>query len=284
MTPTVWVLVVFGVLAMFLVASFTNVVVDRMPLALDEPNEYGEEWDTRPWGEVVAGRSRCSSCGTDVRWLDNVPVVSYLVLRGRCRSCGERYGAFHVLVELAVPAVAVLVTWGVVHFQGWSWVLLPYLFLVPVGAALSAIDLRTLIVPTRIIWPSAAVMAVLCAAAALLEGEPAWLLGVAMGVLAFAGPLFLIWFVIPTGMGFGDVRLATLLGMPLGLAAASTGRSFGWAAVLAAMCLLVSSVIGIGIAIPGMVVGNHKVPFGPALVAGTLLCATLAQPILDAFG
>jgi leader peptidase (prepilin peptidase) / N-methyltransferase len=283
MTPTAWVLVVFGVLVMFLLASFTNVVVDRMPLALDEPNEYGELWDTRPWGEVVAGRSRCSSCGAEVRWVDNIPVVSYLLLRGRCRSCGERYGAFHVLVELAVPLTAVLVTWGVVHYQGWSWVLLPYLFLVPVGAALTVIDLRTLILPTRIIWPAAAVMAVLCVAAALLEGHPEWLLGVAMGVVAFAGPLFLIWFVIPTGMGFGDVRLATLLGMVVGLAAASTGRSFGWAALLAVMCMLVSSVLGISLSM-AVLPWRRKLPFGPELIVGTLVCAALAQPILDAFG
>ena len=283
MTPTAWVLVVFGVLVMFLLASFTNVVIDRMPLALDEPNQYGESWDTRPWGEVVGGRSRCSACGADVRWYDNVPVVSYLLLRGKCRSCGESYGSFHVLVEVLVPLVAVLVTWGVVHYQSWSWVLLPYLFLVPVGAALSFIDLRTLIVPTRIIWPSAAVMAVLCVVAALAEGEPAWLLGAVLGVVAFAGPLFLLWFAVPTGMGFGDVRLATMLGMPIGLAAMSTGHSFGWAALLAAMCLLASSVIGFAIAIPGLMVGNRKVPFGPALVMGTLLCVTLAQPILAAF-
>ena len=283
MTPTAWVLVAFGVAAMFLVASFTNVVIDRLPVALDEPNEYGELWDTRPWSEVLGGRSRCSACGADVKWFDNVPVVSYLLLRGKCRACGAKYGAFHVLVELAVPLTAVLVTWGVVHYQGWSWVLLPYLFLVPVGIAISAIDLRTLIVPTRLVWPSAAVVAVLCVVAALAEGHPTWLLSVPVGVLAFAGPLFLIWFAVPSGMGFGDVRLSTMLGLVIGLAAASTGKSWPWAAMLGLICLGLSAFAGIVIAVPGLMAGNRKVPFGPALVLATLICVALAKPILAAF-
>jgi len=282
MTPTTWVLVVFGVLVMFLLASFTNVVIDRMPLALDEPNEYGESWDTRPWGEVVSGRSRCSACGADVRWYDNVPVLSYLLLRGRCRACGEKYGAFHVLVELAVPLVAVLVTWGVVHYQGWSWLLLPYLFLVPVGAALSVIDLRTLIVPTRIIWPAAAVMAVLCVVAALAEGEPMWLLGCLVGIALMAGPLALIWWF--SGGGYGDVRLCTLLGMVVGLAGSSTGNGLGWVPMLCVVFFVVSSVVGLATAPAFAIAGwKSKVPFGPGLIAGALLCVTLAEPILAAF-
>ena len=282
MTPTAWVLVVFGVLVMFLLASFTNVVIDRMPLALDEPNQYGESWDTRPWGEVVGGRSRCSACGADVRWYDNVPVVSYLLLRGKCRSCGERYGAFHVLVEVLVPLVAVLVTWGVVHYQGWSWVLLPYLFLVPVGVALAVIDLRTLILPTRIIWPAAAVMAVLCAVAALLEGHPEWLLGCLVGIALMAGPLALAWWF--SGGGFGDVRLCTLLGLVVGLAGSTTGNGLGWVPMLCVIFFVLSSVVGLAMAPAFLVAGwKSKVPFGPGLIVGALLCVTLAEPILDAF-
>jgi len=283
-STTALVLAVAGILVAFIVASFTNVVIDRMPLALDEPNEYGEVWDTRTWPEVAGGRSRCSSCGADVRPVDNIPVVSFLVLRGRCRDCGEPYGAFHLLVELAVPAVGVLLTWLVVSNVGWTWALVPWWILVPVGIAVAVIDLRTLIVPTRIIWPATGVTAVAIVAAALLEGEPTWMLGALLGVVAMAGPIFLIWFIVPTGMGFGDVRLCVLLGLNVGLAACVTGRSPWWALMLGIICLAVSSLTGVVTAIPGLVVGRRHIPFGPALVFGALFCVALAAPILEPFG
>lgn len=284
MSPTAWVLLGAATVVALAVASFTNVVIDRLPLALDEPNEFGELWDTRPWPEVLAGRSRCSTCGTQLRWFDNIPVVSYLVLRGRCRSCGTPYGAYHLAVELGVPAAAALVTWGIVHHQGWTWVLLPAVVLVPVGAAVAVIDVRTLMVPTRIVWPAAVLTAVLCVVAALAEGSPGWLVGTAFGVVALAGPLFVVWWFVPTGMGFGDVRLCVLLGMVVGLAAASTGRSWPWSVLLAVICLALSSLVGLVMALPFLVVGQRKVPFGPSLVVGALVCVTLAAPILEPFG
>lgn len=286
MSAAAWVLLAGGVLAGLFVGSFCNVVIDRLPLALDGPNEYGELWDTNPWGHVLGvgegadSRSRCSECGEQLRWSDNIPVVSYLRLRGRCRACGEPYGAYHLWVELFVPVAWLLVTWGVVHFQGWTWALVPYLFLVPVGAVVATIDLHTLIVPTRVVWPAAAVTAVMCVAVAGLEGQWAWLAGTAVGVVGLAGPLFLLWFALPAGMGFGDVRLSVLLGLVVGLAAASTSAAWPWSLVLAVMVLALSSALGILLAI---VRRSRKVPFGPALVLGTLICVTFARPILEPF-
>ena len=86
MTPAQIVLLVGGILIAFVIGSFTNVIIDRLPLELDEPNEFGELYDTRPWAEVLGGRSRCSSCGEPVRPSDNIPVVSWILLRGRCRG------------------------------------------------------------------------------------------------------------------------------------------------------------------------------------------------------
>lgn len=265
------------------IASFCNVIIDRMPLALDEPNEYGELWDTRSWSEVVGGRSRCSSCGADVRAIDNIPVLSYVLLRGRCRSCGESYGAFHLWVELGVPLVGALVTWGVVREQGWTWALVPILFLVPVGAVVAVIDLRTMIVPTRVIWPATAVAAFLCVLVVVADGEPSWLLGAVLGVLALSGPLFVLWWIVPAGMGFGDVRLTVLLGLTVGFTACSVGYSPGWGAMLGGVCLFLAALIGIVMAIPFMGAGSRKVPFGPALVISALVCVTLAEPILAPF-
>lgn len=265
------------------VASFCNVVIDRLPLRLDEENEYGELWETRSWSEVVGGRSRCSHCDAPVRPIDNIPVLSYVVLKGRCRSCGERYGSFHLWVEVGLPLVIALVTWGSVRTYGWTWALVPVLFLVPVGAVVSVIDLRTLIVPTAVVWPAAAFTAFLCLVVVVAQGTPSWLLAALFGVLTLAGPLFVLWWIVPAGMGFGDVRLSVLLGMNVGFAAGAAGYSPGWGAMLAVLCLLLSSVVGIVMALPYLGVGRRKVPFGPALVIGALLCATLAGPILAPF-
>jgi len=270
-------LLVFGAVGFLLLGSFTCVVIDRLPLALDEPNQYGELWDSRPWGDVLGGRSRCSSCGEPVRSIDNVPVLSWLVLRGRCRNCDERIPGFHPLVELAFPLLFVAAVWVL----GASWTLLPALWLIPVGLAVSVIDLRTLIVPTRIVWPAFFVAVALCALVAGIEGEWRWLLSALVGLAVLAGPLFVLWFAIPQGMGFGDVRLSILLGFTLGFYA--QGSLVG-AVFLSVICMFLSAVLGLlmGLVALGARGRKAKVPFGPALVAGTFVCIALAQPIIDA--
>ncbi len=269
-------MLIFGVLGFFAVGSFTSVVIDRLPLHLDEPNEHGELWESSPWSEVFAGRSRCSECGAAVRPSDNIPVVSWVVLRGRCRDCGTRIPAFHLLVELSVPLLFLGALWAL----GLEWPLLPALWLIPVGVAVAAIDLRTLIVPTRIVWPAFVVSIVLCVVAAGMQGEWDWLQSALVGTAALAGPLFVVWFIVPHGMGFGDVRLTTLLGFNIGFYA----QGALWGSVfLSMLCLAGSAVLGIlmGVIALGARGRGAKVPFGPALVAGAFLCIAFAEPILD---
>ncbi len=278
MSSTEIVLVVFGTLVYFAIGSFTCVVIDRLPVELDEENEYGERWDTRPWSEVFGGHSRCSTCGEPVRPYDNIPVVSWLLLRGRCRGCGSRIPGFHPIVELICPLLFLGAVWAI----GGTWQLLPVLWLIPVGVAVSAIDLRTLIVPTRIVWPAFFVTVALSVVAAGVEGEWSWLLSAAVGLAVLAGPLFVLWFLIPRGMGFGDVRLSVLLGWSVGF---SAGVRPVAAAVLALACLTVSAVVGIVYGVIGLSARGRdaKVPFGPALVVGAFLCIALAPEILDPF-
>lgn len=271
-------LVVFGVLGFLAIGSFTCVVIDRLPLHLDEPNEYGEEWDTRPWPEVLGGNSRCSSCGEPVRPIDNIPVLSWLLLRGRCRGCGQGIPAFHPVVELLCPLLFLGALWAI----GSSWLLVPALWLIPTGVAISAIDLRTLIVPTRIVWPATLVMIVLCSAVALIEDELVWLIGSAVGVLALAGPLFAVWFIVPKGMGFGDVRLSVLLGWSVGFYAGVRPLA---ALILGLLCLSLAAIVGtvVGLTVLGARGRKAKVPFGPALVAAAFFCIAMAPEILDPF-
>lgn len=273
-------LIVFGALSFAAIGSFTCVIIDRLPLQLDEPNEYGEFWDTRPWAEVVGGHSRCSDCGEPVRPYDNIPVLSWLVLRGKCRGCGARIPAFHPLVELASP----LLFLGFVAVLGTDdWRLAVALWSVPVGLAIMVIDQRTLIVPTRIVWPAFFVTVAVSVAVALVEGETAWLLSAAVGLVALAGPLFIVWFIHPRGMGFGDVRLVTLLGWLVGFFAGVRPIA---AVVLALCCLTLAALVGlvIGVVALGARGRKAKVPFGPALIVATWACMAFAPQIMEPWG
>lgn len=279
-TSQTWIFAVFGALLGAAVGSFCCVIIERLPLKLDEPNDWGDDYDTRPWREIVGGESRCSSCGADIRWIDKIPVLSWFLLRGKCKSCGERIPGFHPLVEFLVPAVGI----GLVAIFGWDWRLLPALWLVPVGIVVSFIDFRTYIVPTRIVWPAFFVAVALSVVVAGIEGEWAWLWGGLLGTVILAGPLALLWFALPNGMGFGDVRLATLLGWTLGFSV-YTGR---WVSVLvcALVLLIAAAVLGIIMGIGGLMAYGRKakVPFGPALVTATFVVLAVSAPLLDGYG
>jgi leader peptidase (prepilin peptidase)/N-methyltransferase len=128
-----------------------------------------------------------------------------------------------------------------------------------------------------------AVAVVLAAVVTVLDGQWQWLLTSAAGVLALAGPLFLIWFIVPKGMGFGDVRLAVLLGWTVGFYA---GSDWMGGILLSIICLALASFIGlvIGLVALGARGRKAKVPFGPALVISAFFCIALAPEILEPFG
>lgn len=219
------IVLVVGCFAFLAIGSFVCVIIDRLPYRLAEPDEYGDIWGSRPWREVFHGKSRCGSCGAAIKPYDNVPVASWVVLRGRCRSCGEDIGFFHPFVELAAPTAFLLALWSL----GITWLLVPVLWFIPVALAVAVIDLRTLIVPTTIVWPATAVLVAASVLAAGLTGEWGRLLVALIGVAVVAGPLFAIWFFVPAGMGFGDVRLAVSVGWLVGFYAGTRPvAALGW--------------------------------------------------------
>ena len=205
-------LIVMATLFGLAIGSFSCVVIDRLPVPLDEPNEFGERFTMRPWVEVAGGRSRCSACGTDVPAHLNVPVFAWLFLRGRCKTCGASIGAFHPMVEASIPLLWLGLAWAL----GWGWTLVPMLWFVPVAVIVGVIDLRTLMVPTKLVWPAVGISVVLIAASAAGLGETAVVVGAALGAAVLGGALFVIWFIKPGGLGFGDVRLAVLIGLHIG--------------------------------------------------------------------
>ena len=279
MTTTQWLLVVFGTLISFAVGSFLCVVIERLPVELDEPNEYGDRYDTRAWADVLGGSSRCSSCGAAIRPIDKVPVLSWFLLRGRCRGCGDRIPGFHPIVEMVVPVLFL----GSVCVIGMNWRILPLLALIPAGVVVSAIDLRTMIVPTKVVWPALAIVIALSILSSSVEGEWPWLATSLVGLCTLAGPLFLLWFLLPSGMGFGDVRLAVLLGWAVGFYGGSNPAA---GAILAMFVLSAASIIGlvVGFVALGARGRKAKVPWGPSLFAAALLAIAVAEPFLDPIG
>ncbi|MGI8660196.1 MAG: prepilin peptidase [Thermoleophilaceae bacterium] len=232
-----------------LVGSFLNVVVHRLP--------RGES--------VVHPRSRCPACGTQLAERDNVPVISWLVLRGRCRSCGVAISPRYPLVELATG----LAFAAVVVIAGFDIDLVWQLPLVAALLAAAAIDLEHRIIPNKIVAPLV-VWGALTAFALRLDELP----GLAIaggGAFAF---LLVTALVNPAGMGMGDVKLAGAMGLYLG------------ASIVPAMfvAFLAGSLIGVGIiAVKGGAGRKTGVPFGPFLALGGIVGLLAGAELIDAY-
>ena len=227
--------------------SFLNVVAARVPLRRS----------------VAHPRSSCLSCGHELAWYDNVPLLSYALLRGRCRSCGSRIGLVYPVVELAT---ALLLAACVLRFGITADALLAGFFCA-VLVAISATDLEHRIVPNRIVLPAAAIV---LAAQTALHSSPEW----ALGALGASGFLLLAALVYPAGMGMGDVKLALLLGAML-------GRLVGVGLMLGMVAALVPSVVLL--ARHGSAARKMGIPFAPFLALGAIVALFVGQTLLDAY-
>lgn len=231
--------------------SFNTVAIHRIPR---------EE-------SVTAPRSRCPVCGTQLRNADNVPVISWLLLRGRCRACGARISPMYPLIEVATAAlfVAAALTFDEV------WVALMVAPFLGLMVALAVIDIRHRIIPNRVVYPSFLVFGAYIAVVGVAGGGLDAISGV-IGMLAYGGGLLLVAIVSPSGMGMGDVKLAALIGLVLG----SIGLRY--VAVAAGMGILLGGVA----AIVALVAGASRkkaIPFGPFLAAGAVAAALVAPQI-----
>jgi len=214
---------------------------------------------------VVGGRSCCVSCGSQIRWHDNIPIVSYLRLRGRCRDCSTRYGLRYPLVEL-LTALLVAACFARFGLTGEGFVAA---FFVAVLVVLSAIDLEHLILPDRIVLPATAI--VLAANCALFP-DRALEFGVA--ALATSSFLFLALLAYPRGMGMGDVKLALLMG-------AALGKSVAIALAIGLISALAVSIVIL--AREGMAGRKRAIPFGPFLAFGSVMALFAGERLLDGY-
>ena len=248
---------VFCAVVGLMIGSFLNVVIWRVPR--DE--------------SVVRPRSHCPSCGHPVRPYDDIPVVSWVVLRGRCRDCGERISIRYPLVELGT---AVLFGITGAHF-GLSWELPAYLYLVAIGVALALIDIDVHRLPNKIVLPSYVVVPVLLTIASLGNDDWNALLRAGIGGVALYAVYFLLRLAYPQGMGFGDVKLAGILGMYL------AWLGWGQLAVGAFLGFLLGGVVGGALMVVNRANRKSKLPFGPFMIAGAYLAVLFGAQISDLY-
>lgn len=237
------------------VGSFLNVVIWRAP--------RGES--------VVSPPSACPACSHQVRPRDNVPVVGWLLLRGRCRDCGELISARYPVVE-AGTAVA----FGAIAAYFGPVANLPaFLYLTATAIVLALIDIDVHRLPNAIVLPSYVVGAVLLAVPSIVAGDHGQLLRAAIGAITLYAFYFALVLVYPAGMGFGDVKLAGVLGMYLAW--------LGWAELVvgAFAGFLLGGVVGAGLMLAGRAGRKSKIPFGPFMLMGAFAAIFFAEAIGD---
>lgn len=235
------------------VGSFLNVVAYRVPLHKS----------------VVSPGSFCPSCRSPLAAWDNIPVVSWLVLGGRCRSCREPIAWRYPAVEAVTAAlfVAVAVRFG-------AAAALPAFCVLMAGlVAVAVIDLEHMVVPRRLVYATLALGAPLLLAASAATGDWRRMAYAAAGGAIGFGAFLVIHLAVPRGMGFGDVRLAGLVGVFLGWLALAQ------VAVGLFLAFLVGSVVGVALIAAGRKGRSSRLPFAPFLVTGAVLAVLFGAPI-----
>lgn len=262
MTPIDIVLLVFAGLLGLIIGSFLNVVIYRVPAGIS-----------------LNRASQCPSCDAPVKPWQNIPVVSWLLLRGTCASCGATISARYPLVEVATGVAFVGALW--LRLDGWdgadpvafALVTVAYLYLAAISIALTLIDLDTHRLPNPIVLPSYIVLAALFTASCLFGVEWDSLIRAALAGAALFAFYWLLRAARPGGMGGGDVKLAGVLGAALGW--------IGWGAVIvgAFAAFLIGGVIGVALMLTRRATRKTAIPFGPFMVVGAWIGIIAGEPI-----
>lgn len=253
------------------IGSFLNVVVYRVPAGMS----------------VVHPRSACPNCGHEISARENVPVVSWLALRGKCSSCAQPISKRYPIVELAGAAAFVVVgIWAAPQFATASTIpatiaavlhLVAFLYLAAISLALAIIDVETHKLPDVIVLPGYAIGVVLLGTAALLQGDLVGLGRMAAGAGILFAFYYVLAFISPRGMGLGDVKLAGVLGLFLG--------SLGWGqlAVGAGAAFALGGLFSIILLITRRAGRKSGIPFGPWMLLGAWVGVFAGQAIAGSY-
>jgi leader peptidase (prepilin peptidase)/N-methyltransferase len=251
---------VFGAL----VGSFLNVVIYRIPLRRS----------------IVSPPSACTECGTRIKGYDNIPVISWIFLRGKCRSCDGVISIRYPIVELSTGVFFGIVAW---KFNGSaSSLLVAFLYLAGVSIALALIDLDTHTLPNRIVIPSYIVGIFLLGTTALIDNNHAAIWRGLLGMSALSLFYFGTALIYPGGMGMGDVKFAGVLGLFLGY--------LGWDVLLvgAFSAFVLGGCFALALIMLRKASRTSGIPFGPWMLTGAwvgvFFSTSIVQQYLSLFG
>ncbi|MDL9981376.1 prepilin peptidase [Microbacterium sp. ASV49] len=276
MAPFAIFIVAFAGLLGLVIGSFLNVVAYRVPA-----------------GMSIVPASRCPKCGASIRAWQNVPVLSWLALRGKCAECGEAISPRYPAVELVTGFAFALIAWVALGASGYDlstrfarsttditgaafWlVLVAFLYFAAISIVLTVIDLDTHRLPNQIVLPSYLVAGILFAAAATLTNDWAALIRAAIGMAVLYAFYFLLRLIRPGGMGGGDVKLAGVVGIYLGW--------LGWGALIvgAFAAFVLGGLFGIALILFRRAGRKTAIPFGPWMLAGAWVGIFFGQPLAN---
>lgn len=279
MPDVFWMQAAVGGLFGLLVGSFLNVVIYRLPKMMErqwaaECAEFtGQPAPEQERFNIVVPRSRCQQCGHQIRWYENIPVLSYLFLGGKCSACKTRISPRYPLVEIATGALFLYCVWR----WGWTWTAAAWCGFAATLVALTLIDWDTTLLPDDLTLPLlwSGLLAALLGWTSVPVDSAIW--GAVAGYLS----LWLVYwaFKLTTGkegMGYGDFKLFAAL-----------GAWFGWQALvpIALMASVIGAVVGLGMKAMSALREGGVVPFGPFLALGGLTAMLFGpQSILRVIG
>jgi leader peptidase (prepilin peptidase)/N-methyltransferase len=250
--------IIVGVLGSF-IGSFLNVIVYRVPLNRS----------------IVSPPSTCTGCATPIKMYDNIPVLSWLLLRGRCRNCKSAISIRYPLVELGTGLFFGIVVWK--FLPNALLLMLAFLFLAALSVVLGLIDLDTHTLPDRIVLPSYVVGAILLGATSVASGNYSALLRAITGMVVLWVIYLIIALVSSGGIGYGDVKFAGVLGLFLGY--------LSWGALItgAFAAFALGGIFGLALVASRRADRKSGIPFGPWMLIGAWVGVLFSTPIVAGY-